>query len=66
MPTHFTGGFRGGNRAGLIHDTYIEAFKIVKDKQNFKSYILSEEMLNKVDEVKRKYGTEQELFNKMS
>jgi len=32
-------------RAGLAHQTHIEACKIVKDKQNFKEHMLSQEML---------------------
>ena len=27
---------------GLIHDTHIEAYKITKDKQNFREFMLSE------------------------
>jgi hypothetical protein len=47
MPARFS-GFRAIT-ANLIHDTFIDAFKIVKDKQNFKSYMLSEQMLEQVE-----------------
>jgi len=30
------------------HDTYLEAFKVTKDKQNFKESFLTEEALEKV------------------
>jgi DNA replication licensing factor MCM7 len=35
-------------RAGLHHDTYLEAFKVTKDKQNFKESFLSEDAMEKV------------------
>lgn len=39
-------------RAGLAHDTHVEAYKITKDKVNFKEYMLSDDMLNQVKEAK--------------
>lgn len=39
MPAPFV-GFKAV-RAGLTHDTFIDAYKIVKDKQNFKESILT-------------------------
>jgi hypothetical protein len=39
-------------RAGLAHDTHIEVYKITKDKLNFKEYMMSQEMLKQVMEVK--------------
>ena len=38
-------------RQGLNHTTHIEAYKIIKDKQNFKEYMLSDEMMGKVKAV---------------
>jgi hypothetical protein len=35
-------------KAGLTHDTYLEAFLISKDKQNFKESFLTEEAMEKV------------------
>jgi len=49
MPAPST-GFRA-MRQGLIHDTHIEAYKITKDKQNFREYMLSDDMMGKVREV---------------
>ena len=46
MPALFT-GFRA-MRAGLTHDTYVEAYRIVKDKQNFRDTMLSDEIMNRV------------------
>ena len=50
MPSPAT-GFRA-MKQGLIHDTHIEAYKITKDKQNFREYMLSDDMMGKVREVK--------------
>lgn len=50
MPSPYT-GFAAMHK-GLIHDTHIEAYKIVKDKQNFREYMLSEQMMEKVMEIK--------------
>ncbi len=39
-------------RAGLTHDTYLDAFKITKEKQNFRDTLLTEETMAKVNELK--------------
>jgi DNA replication licensing factor MCM7 len=44
LPTPFQ-GFQA-MRAGLQHDTHIEAYKITKDKVNFKEFMLSDDMLS--------------------
>lgn len=41
-------------RSRLIHDTYIEAFKIVKQKQSYKDTSISEEMINLIIKQKEK------------
>jgi DNA replication licensing factor MCM7 len=50
MPAPFH-GFQA-RRAALVHDTYLEAFKVTKDKQNFKESFLTEETLEKVANFK--------------
>lgn len=50
MPAPFTGF--AAMRAGLSHDTFLEAFNISKDKQNFKESFLSEENLEKVQDIR--------------
>lgn len=42
----------GVNRSPLFHETHIEACRIIKDKQNFKEYMLSDNMMKKVWEIK--------------
>ena len=49
-------------RAGLTHDTYLEAYKIVKDKQNFKESILTEEMLEKVNDIRSSMQSDMEIY----
>ena len=46
MPAPFHGF--AAMRAGLSHDTYLEAFRVSKDKQNFKDSFLTDEALEKV------------------
>lgn len=60
MPTPFDGF--AAMRAGLTHDTHIEACKIVKDKQNFKELMLSDEMLQKCMELRGSVRSDEELF----
>ena len=64
MPAPFT-GFKK-IRAGLSHDTYIESFRIMKDKQNFKETILSDEMIKRVYEVKNSCEGDHDLYIKMA
>ena len=45
-------------RAGLLHDTYLEAYKISKDKQNFKDSTLNDEVLEKIFDIKNTSDSE--------
>ena len=56
MPTPFT-GFKG-MRAGLIHDTYIDVFEIDREKKSYKEYTITEDMMNQINEEKRKHKDE--------
>lgn len=53
-------------KAGLSHDTFIEAFKITKDKQNFKETMLTEEMVEKIFDVKNSCESEYHLYTRMA
>ena len=64
MPSPFHGF--AAMRAGLAHDTHIEAYKITKDKLNFKEFMLSEDMLKQVMDVKDNAESDDELFLKIS
>jgi DNA replication licensing factor MCM7 len=64
MPSPFT-GFAAMNK-GLIHDTHIEAYKIIKDKQNFREYMLSETMMERVMEIKHSAESQDQLFSRIS
>lgn len=44
MPSPFH-GFQAMRTGVLTHDTYLEAFSITKDKQNFKESFLNDEAL---------------------
>lgn len=45
-------------KAGLTQETYLEAYRIHKDKQNFKDQILSDEMTEKVFDIKNSTESE--------
>ena len=60
MPSPYQGF--AGMAKGLTHDTHIEAYKITKDKQNFREYMLSETMMEKVMEIKNSAETPEQLF----
>lgn len=60
MPSPMTGF--AALYAGLTHDTHLEAFKIVKDKECYSEFLLSDEMMGKVTEIKDQCADETELF----
>jgi DNA replication licensing factor MCM7 len=64
MPSPYT-GFAAIHK-GLTHDTHIEAYKISKDKQNFKEYMLSQEMLDRVEEIRNSSESQEQLFQRIS
>ena len=64
MPSPFH-GFKA-RAAGLTHDTHIEAYKIVKSKENYKELMLSEEMMAGVNEIKSQSEDENHLFKRLS
>jgi DNA replication licensing factor MCM7 len=51
MPQPFM-GFQAMRAGALTHDTFLEAYNISKDKQNFKESFLNEEVLEKVQGLK--------------
>jgi DNA replication licensing factor MCM7 len=53
-------------RAGLHHDTHIEVYKITKDKVNFKEFMLSDEMMEKVMDLKNNAESDESLFLQMA
>jgi len=63
MPSSYTGW--QALKSGLMQKTYIDAFNISKDKVNFREFMLSDEMMEKVNDIKRSMS-EEELFLKMS
>jgi DNA replication licensing factor MCM7 len=61
MPFPFT-GFQAMRTGMLTHDTYLEAFAISKDKQNFKESFLTEETLEKVSDLKNICENDLQLY----
>ena len=49
-----------------MHDTHIEAYKIQKDRQNYREFMLSDDMMGKVNELKMETRDENELFERLS
>lgn len=50
MPTPYS-GFQG-IRAGLVHDTYIETFKLIKEKKTHRDYFTTDEMKERIQQVR--------------
>jgi DNA replication licensing factor MCM7 len=53
-------------RAGLAHDTYLEAFRVSKDKQNFKDSFLTDETLEKVYNFKSVCENDHQLYERLA
>lgn len=64
LPT-IESGYRKGGRSQLQHSTYIEIYQIKKEKTNFKEFMLSTEMLDRVKTMKAQMS-EDELFRRMA
>jgi len=47
---------------GLAHETHLEAFKIVKDKECYSEFLLSDDMMGRVNDVKSQCADESHLF----
>jgi DNA replication licensing factor MCM7 len=62
MPTSFYG--RG--RYGLHQDTFLDAFSIVKDKENFRETYLSPEIMEKVEDVRGLCPTDGDLLVRLA
>jgi DNA replication licensing factor MCM7 len=64
MPAPYSGF--AAMRAGLAHDTYLEAYNISKDKQNFKESFLSPENLEKVQDIKDSTESDYHLYSRVA
>ena len=51
MPSPFS-GFQAMRTGMLTHDTYLEAYQISKDKQNYKESFLTDEVIEQVQDLK--------------
>jgi DNA replicative helicase MCM subunit Mcm2 (Cdc46/Mcm family) len=56
----------GFKRPGLYQDTYLEAFEIVKDKQNFKETLLNDAMMERVMDIRSACESDSHLFQRLS
>lgn len=52
-------------RSHLTHHTHVEVFQIVKQKINFREHMLSDQMVQKVDDLKNSMS-ESDLFKRMA
>jgi DNA replication licensing factor MCM7 len=54
-------------RAGVLtHDTFLEAFMISKDKQNYRESFLTEHTLGKMDDLRDSSKGEMELYTRLA
>jgi DNA replication licensing factor MCM7 len=64
MPAPFFG--YKAMRAGLSHDTFVEAFRVTKDKTNFRETLLSEETIERVYDIKNSMDNDLALYQRLS
>jgi len=65
MPQPFH-GFAAMRTGMLTHDTYLEAFQIQKDKQNYKESFLTEAALERVQELKDVCQSDTQLYQRLA
>ena len=65
MPSPFH-GFAAMRTGTLTHDTYLEAFQISKDKQNYKDSFLTDDALEKVENLKNMCDGDLQLYNRLA
>ena len=65
MPSPFH-GFAAMRSGTLTHDTYLEAFNIHKDKQNYKESFLTDATLEKVYDLKNVCDGDMQLYNRLA
>lgn len=53
-------------RSGLAHDTYLDCYEVSKDKQNFKESFLSEENLERVEDIIKSSDSEYILYSRLA
>ena len=58
--------FFGFRRPGLYQDTFLEAFEIIKDKQNFKETLLNEERMERVMDIRSACESDGHLFRRLA
>lgn len=61
MPQSIAGGYRG-----LTQDTYLEAYSITKEKANYKDTVCSDEMLERIQDIRGTCADDSALFQKLS
>jgi DNA replication licensing factor MCM7 len=65
MPSPFH-GFAAMRSGTLTHDTYLEAFQVQKDKQNYKESFLTDATLEKVYDLKNMCDGDMQLYNRLA
>ncbi len=65
MPSPFH-GFQAMRTGMLTHDTYLEAFAVNKDKENYKDSFLTEETLEKVQDFKNMCENEMQVYTRLA
>lgn len=64
LPAPYTGF--AAMRSGLAHDTYLDCYQVNKDKQNFRESFLSEENLEKVQDIINSSSGEYNLYTRLA
>ena len=56
----------GFKRSGLFQDTYVEAFQIEKEKLNFRETLLTEERMERVNDIRSTCENDNQLIRRLS
>lgn len=65
MPAPFQQGF-AAMRAGLVHDTFIEAYKITKDKQNYRDSFINDDTISRMQDVRGQCENDHQLYTRLA
>lgn len=56
----------GFKRSGLFQDTFIEAFQVQKEKKNFRETLLTEERMERVNDIRGTCENDNQLIRRLS
>ena len=56
----------GFKRSGLFQDTFVEAFEIRKEKENFRETLLTSERMERINDIRQTCESDNHLARRLS